>query len=139
MTIRGPIVADENFQTAVISVTPDSRHLDLYKGYMEQQVIKSASLGNNIPAYEQFVYALNYADLVKGTELVGAKNDTRGICAVGSLYQFEVLVAGKSVKTLWTTTCKGSPGSLDANVKQLSSLFTLQIPNGSSLLSSVSL
>ena len=139
LTIRGPIVADENFHTAVITVTPFSRQFVNYTGYLLQQTNNQVALGNNIPAYEQFVYALNKANLVKGNQLEGDKNDTRGICAAGRLYQFEVLTAGKSVTTLWTSTCKGSAGSLDGSVTQLSNLFIVQIPNGRSLLSSVSL
>jgi hypothetical protein len=139
MTIRGPIVANENFHTSVVTVAPSSRLLVVSTGYEDQQITQQVALGNNIPAYQQFVYALDKANLVKGTEQIGAANDTRGICATGQLYQFSVLVGGKSVKTLWTSTCSGSPGSLDASYKQLSNLFLVQIPNGSSLISSVSL
>ncbi len=139
MSVRGAIVANEEFHSYVIAITPSSRTLTTYTGYLDKKVDQQVVLNNNIPAYEQFVYALNYANLVKGTELSGDKNNTRGICATGRVYQFEVLKADTSVKTLWTSTCKGSPGSLDGSVTQLTSLFTSQIPNARSLISKIDL
>ena len=138
MTVRGPIVADEDFKSYQITVTPSSRVLTLYSGYLNNQT-NQVALGNNIPAYREFVYALNRANLVKGTQLNGDANDTRGICATGRLYQFEVLKADTAVTTLWTSTCKGSSGSLDASVTQLTSLFTTQISNAQLLVSRIGL
>lgn len=139
MTVRGPIVADEDFNSYVITITPSSRSLTTYTGYLDKRVNQQVVLDNNIPAYEQFVYALNNANLVKGTEPSGDKNDTRGICATGRLYQFEVLKADVSVKSLWTSTCTGSTGSLDGSVTQLTNLFIAQIPNARSLTSKIEL
>lgn len=138
MTVRGKIVANENFVSYQITVAPGSRSLTTYSGYLESQT-NQVALGNNIPAYEQFVFALDRADMVKGKELVGDKNDTRGICATGQLYEFEVLNSNKAVKTLWTSTCKGSPGSLDASVTQLTNLFTVQIPDAQSVTNTLKL
>jgi hypothetical protein len=138
MTVRGPIVADEDHKSYQITVTPSSRVLTLYSGYLNSQT-NQVALGNNIPAYREFVYALNRANLVKGTELSGDANDTRGICATGRLYQFEVLKADTAVTTLWTSTCKGSSGSLDASATQLISLFTNQISNAQLLVSRIGL
>ena len=138
MTVRGSIVADEEFRSYQIVITPSSRTLTTYTGYLDKQVDQVA-LGNNIPAYEEFVYALNRANFVRGTELTGDKNDTRGICATGSVYEFGVLKANVSVKGLWTSTCKDAKGSLSANVSQLTNLFTSQIPKASSLISKIKL
>lgn len=129
MTVRGPIVANEQFHSYKINITPNDRVLTVYTGYLDQQVDQIA-LNNNTPAYEQFVYALDKANLVKGTPFTGDKNDTRGICATGHVYEFNVLSAGNSVKMLWTSTCSNAKGSLNANVASLTSLFLNQIPNG---------
>ncbi len=139
MTVRGPIVANEAFHSYVVVVSPSGRTLTTYTGYLDKIVNQQVVLGNNIPAYEEFVYALNRANLDKGTELNGDENDTRGICATGRLHRFEILKADKSVKNLWTSTCKGSPGSLDGSVAQLANLFTSQIPNARSLTSKIEL
>lgn len=130
MTVRGAIVADETFSSYRIEVTPSSRSLVTYNGYLERQV-KAINLDNNVKAYEEFVNALDKADLAEGTPLEDEKDDTKGICATGLLYEFEIINSEGTVKRLWTSTCKGSPGSLDASVDQLSKLFIEQIPDGS--------
>ena len=127
MTVRGPIVADEDFRTYSIQITPNGRVLTLSKGYLNQQ-FDNITLGNNIPSYEQFVYALNAAGMMSGSQLTGDKNDARGICATGKLYEFEVLNASKTVKMLWVTTCSDTSGSETASVSTLRELFTDQIP-----------
>ena len=132
MTVRGPIVDNESFRTYQIQVTPNERTLTVYKGYLDQS-IGNISLGNNIPAYEQFVYALDRANLMRGTELTGDKNDLRGICAIGRVYEFQVLKANKSQKQLWTSSCSASRGSLSASLDSLTKLFTAQIPEAKTL------
>ena len=136
MTVRGPIVADENFHSYSITISPDARNMTTYVGYLGQQV-DTQQLTNNIPAYEQLVYALDRANLMEGTPLSGTANDTRGICATGSLYEFEVLQGSNSIQKLWTSTCEGSPGSLKASLSQITNLFRQQIPSFSQLISKI--
>jgi hypothetical protein len=138
MTVRGAIVADENYRSYQITVSPNSRSLTIYSGYLDK-VVNKINLTNNIPAYEEFVYALEKANYVKGTEFSGDKNDRRGICATGKVYEFATLKAGSPVKTLWTTTCGNAKGSLSANSSALTSLFMKQIPGGQSIVRSVKL
>lgn len=138
MTVRGPIVANEEFHSYQITIDSISRIMTTYQGYLEQS-IASKTYGNNLKAYEQFVYALDKANYMKGAEFEGDKDDTRGICATGLVYEFEVLNAASSVKRLWASTCKGSPGSLDASVSQIRNLFEAQIPDSEDLLRKVEL
>ena len=138
MTVRGPIVADEEFHSYKINISPSTREIKTYSGYLENEV-GTINLGNSVASYEQFVYALDKADLADGQELVGDRNDVRGICATGRVYEFSILNDGQSVKKLWTSTCKGSAGSLDASVVQLTSLFVNQIPDADKLIKKVSL
>lgn len=138
MTERGPIVADEDFHSYQITVSPDSRNLTTYTGYLDQ-VVANKSLGNNAKAYEEFVYALDKANLMKGTAFTGEKDDTRGICATGYLYDFEVIDSGSTVKHLWTSTCSGSKGSLKASTAQVKNLFLKQIPGNAELINKVNL
>lgn len=132
MTVRGPIVAEEQFNSYVVSISPSTRAMTTYVGYMGQQ-IASEQLPNNTQAYEQFVYALDRAKLAEGTPLTGEANDTRGICATGLVYEFDVMQGENSVQKLWTSTCDGSKGSLSASVQQVSRLFRLQIPSFSQI------
>lgn len=138
MTVRGPIVADENFRSYRVAVDASGRNLTTYSGYLDQQ-LSNTQLSNNVKAYEEFVYALNRANLVKGTPLEGDKDDIRGICAAGNVYEFEVLQGGMVTKHLWTSTCKGSPGSFKGSVEQVRSLFLNQIPDSKQLLKPIDL
>lgn len=138
MTVRGPIVADEAFHSYQVNISANQRSITTYNGYLDT-VVAQNNLGNNTAAYEQFVYALDKANLAKGTALEGDRNDIRGICATGRVYEFSILSGGESIKTLWTSTCNGSRGSLDASVNQLTSLFINQIPDSQNLIRAVNL
>lgn len=134
MNVRGPIVGDEEHHSYQVIVSPSGRNLTTFEGYLES-AIKDHQLPNNTKAYEQFVYALDKANFMKGDVLTGAENDTRGICADGRIYSYSVIESGEAVKTLWTSTCSGSRGSLEASSQQLTDLFLDQIPDNKELLS----
>lgn len=138
MTVRGAIVADEEFHSYRITVTPSSRSLVTYRGYLDRQV-DATNLGNNVQAYEQFVHALDKANFAKGSPFDDERDDTRGICATGRVYEFEIINGDNTVERLWTSTCSGSPGSLDASVSQVSNLFVEQIPNAAQKIRNVNL
>ena len=137
MSVRGPIVADENFRSYKIEVSPTSRSMQTYTGYLDT-VLKQDSFDNNTAAYDQFVHALDKANMSAGKQLSDEKNNVLGVCATGRVYEFSTLKNGDAVQTLWTSTCSGSPGSLKASATQLSQLFQNQIPTANSLLSGLS-
>ncbi|MEI6053898.1 MAG: hypothetical protein WCQ49_00840 [Candidatus Saccharibacteria bacterium] len=136
MSVRGPIVSDEEFRSYQIKITANSREITSYSGYLDKQIDK-ISLSNNTKAYEQFIFALYKANMIKGTELSGDKNDLRGICANGKVFSFQVFAAAKAEKQLWTSTCAGSKGSLSASVTQLTNLFTAQIPDSKKFIDNI--
>jgi hypothetical protein len=138
MTVRGPIVADEKFHSYKIDISPDTRTIKTYTGYLDT-IVDQNTLGNNVAAYDQFVHALDKANLVKGKQFEGDKNIKLGVCATGSVYDFSVLDGDTVVKDLWTSTCQGSPGSLDGSVTQLTNLFTNQIPGANTQISKIGL
>mgnify|MGYP001394919252 CR=1 FL=1 len=134
LTVRGPIVAEENFKSYRVVVSPASRSLTVHKGYLEA-VQQSRDLDNNKTAYEQFVYALDKANMMKGVASEeDATSSLRGICATGYVYEYAVLSGGTPVKHLWTSTCDGSKGTLNASTKQLNNLFLNQIPDAEKIL-----
>ncbi len=125
---RGPIVANESFKSYQIVVTPTTRTYTTYRGY-QNDVVTFKTYPNSQAAYEQFVYALDkaYAYRVQGS---ASDTDTRGVCATnGRLYTFETNNNGAATHTLWTSTCKGSPGNMGANIAQIKALFVNQIPD----------
>ncbi|MBC7564804.1 hypothetical protein H7100_01035 [Candidatus Saccharibacteria bacterium] len=138
MTVRGPIVADEVFHSYKIDISPNDRTITTYTGYLNT-VVDQTSLGNSVASYAEFVNALDKAELTKGKQLTGEKNDTSGVCATGNVYQFTIYDGTTNVKDLWTSTCSGSKGSLNASVLQLTNLFTKQIPGADKLISKVNL
>lgn len=134
MTVRGPIVAEENFQSYRVTVSPDERRMDVFKGYLEERT-DGNTLSNNTRAYEQFVYALDKANMMKANNKADDEgvNDLRGICASGYVYEFAVLNNAQEVKKLWTSTCEGSKGTLNASKEQLADLFLGQVPGSNDL------
>ncbi len=138
MTVRGPIVADEDFRSYRITIAPNLRQIQTFTGYLDAQTDEQ-SFSNNVTAYTEFVYALNKANLVAGKQLEGEKNNLNGVCATGRVYEFNLLNAGTSDAMFWTSTCGGSKGSLRASVSQVSELFLNQIPNSSSITRSLNL
>ena len=138
MSVRGPIVADEDFRSYQVTITPNKREIQTYKGYLET-VIEQKTLGNNTAAYDEFVHALDKANMTSGRQLSDERNDVRGICATGRVYEFKVMKAGESKQTLWTSTCSGSTGSLKANATQLTQLFLNQIPDSTKLVRDLSI
>lgn len=138
MTVRGPIVADEDFRSYTVTISPTGRQMVSHKGF-DNNVIDNTQLTNNLEAYTQFVGALDRANFVKSATLSNAENDTQGVCATGRLYTFEILQAQSAVKQLWTTSCNGVAGSFRGDATTVRSLFLRQIPNSNNLLRTINL
>lgn len=126
-TVRGPIVADEKFRSYRIEISATDRTYTTYSGYLDQ-VIDTKTYPNNQRAYEQFIYALDKANI--GQTRNAKDTDFRGVCATdGFAFIFDTLQGESSDHTLWTTSCKGSKGSMSASVPQVHALFVNQIPD----------
>ena len=138
MSIRGPIVADENFHSYQITISPSSRQIKTFSGYLDA-VVDQQDLPNSVASYEQFVHALDKANLPLGTQLPDEKNDIRGICATGRVVEYTIYKESKPVQMLWTSTCSGSKGSLKASSQQVTELFTRQIPDAQAIINKVRL
>lgn len=136
MTVRGPIVADEKHHSYRVVVSPSSRSLVTYNGYLDSP-IDSLQFNNNARAYDEFVHALDKANIFEGKPLTGDADDTRGICATGRVYEYELLQGNSVAIRLWTSTCKGSVGSLRASNQQLHNLFITQIPDNEEALKKI--
>lgn len=138
VTVRGPIVADEARRSYRITISPESRVMTTYEGYLEQP-IDTKVLDNNSVAYTEFVHALDKRRMMDGRVLTDQQNDLRGICASQKIYEMETLVNGETVRHLWTSDCKGSPGSALANINEIFDMFLKQIPGGRKMASDVGL
>lgn len=138
LTVRGPIVANENFRSYSVIVSPSSRQITTYEGYLEKE-ISQKKLDNNVKAYTELVYALDKRKMMNGTQLTEQQNDLRGICASGKVYKFETLNDNSVVKSLWTSDCSGSKGSAQANVNEILDMFLKQIPEGKKMVAGIGL
>ena len=138
LVASGPIVANENFRSYQILVSPSNRKLILYEGYLGR-VVDSIDLDNNVNAYTQFVNALNLAGLTAAKIPDDLKDNRQGVCATGEYYQFDLNKNYDKdlVARYWTSTCSGSQGTLKADAKQIIDLFVVQIPDARTILKDI--
>lgn len=129
LSVRGPIVADEDFRSYRIVISPNVRELNVYGGYKETN-LDSIKLNNNLPAYEQFVYALDKVKFMDGT----TSYDNKGICATGYIYEFETIKDDKIIKKIWASSCNNSKSIPRSNVRNIMNLFLYQIKGGEALI-----
>lgn len=134
-TVRGPIVSNEKFRSYQITVSPSERTYVIYSGYLDQ-VTSTKTYDNNADAYEQFTYALDKTGISKTRDVPDA--DLRGVCATqGLAYKFETLSNNDADHTMWSSTCKDSPGTMTADALQVQALFVNQIPDFHSLFNKI--
>jgi hypothetical protein len=134
-TVRGPIVADENFRSYQITISASSRNYTVYSGYLKS-VISTNSYENNDRAYDEFVHALINADITNTRS--ASNDDLRGVCATGGIaYEFETLNGSDVDQSLWSSTCSQSKGTMAADALKIHALFVNQIPDFKPLFTSV--
>lgn len=138
MTVRGPIVADEDFRSYSVTVSPTGREMTSSAGY-DSRTVDNVALSNNTEAYTQFVGALNRASFSTGRTLSDTANNTDGACATGRLYTFEILEAQSTVSKLWTTSCSSGSGSFRGDASAVRTLFLRQIPTSNDMLRAINL
>lgn len=138
MTVRGPIVANEEFNSYQIEISPVERRMTTYRGY-EQEVIDTKQLGNSTEGYGEFVHALDRVNFTKEEKVTDTLDDVRGICATGRLYTFELLLAQSVIKDLWVSNCRKVPGSFGGDASAARDLFLKQIPDSDTLLRDLNL
>lgn len=138
MTVRGPIIADEEFHSYQIEVSPLGRRMTTYKGYQEE-TIETKQLGNSTDAYVEFVHALARANYTHQVELPEEADDLRGACATGRLYTFETLQAQSMRSQSWVSSCRNMPGSFKGDAAFVRSLFLKQIPESNKMLQPLNL
>ena len=138
LTVRGPIVSEEKFRSYRVTIGPESREITTYEGYLGN-VLETKKFDNNTRAYEELVFALDKRRMMDGRPLTEEQNDLRGICASKQVYEFETLVNGEAVQSLWTSDFDGSKGSALANVSEVIDMFLNQIPDGRKIVGGVGL
>lgn len=136
LTVDGPIVADQQHNSARITVNRNLTTIDVFSGYQDNRV-NGNSFANNEESYAQFLRALDLAGFSLGvTDVDAAQKDSRGTCARGSRYTLEIVNETRTIQNFWATNC-GKEGTFKGQLGPVSQLFQRQIPDLSTYLSNV--
>lgn len=125
MTVYGPIVADENFQSTRISVSSSEVKIELMKGY-GQNVVVGRTFINTGSAYNDFVRSLSIMNFDKG-DTNEARADEKGFCPTGNRVTYVITENGSRKQRFWSATC--TQGTFRGQAPQARALFRAQIPN----------
>jgi len=137
LTLEGPIVSNEKYQSYQIEVGQDYREIKIFSGY-NKTVISQQRYTNNATAYEAFLKSLkqaNYTSTVKG-----ASDNETGYCATGNRYVYELYEGTTQKLRTWSSTCTGTVTSTFAGLSTtVRTLFKKQIPDIDKLTAKISL
>ena len=126
----GPIVAEEDHFRITISVSRWNRTINVYQGY-ENNVVSTASFGNNEAAFSDFLSAIDRAGY---TSKRATRYDSEaGLCALNSRFRFESDQFGEDFSR-WTTLCR-EKGNFGGNFSNTRTLYRDQIPEYSDFIS----
>ncbi|MCL2281007.1 hypothetical protein FWC31_03990 [Candidatus Saccharibacteria bacterium] len=139
MSTRGPVNANENHYSIVMTISANQRRITTYHGY-DGSVIHDEQLSNTKIAFDDFLAALNRAGFMRENP---TEEPHQGICATGQLIFFEVFeyvrdeqgnVSEKSATKLWTTTCDKLNGNFAGLLNNVINLFKAQIPGSQTII-----
>ncbi|MCA9330064.1 hypothetical protein KDA11_05420 [Candidatus Saccharibacteria bacterium] len=131
--ISGPITGDDEHRSIKITITRNSRLIEVFQGY-QGKVIKSESYPNNVDAYDEFINAL--AKVNYGKKRRSDSDSEIGICATGRRYVYEVFDENNdSVSRTWAGSC--TKGTVYGSSEAINNLFRMQITDYSKLISGV--
>jgi hypothetical protein len=133
-TVRGPIVADENYREVRITVSQNSRTVDIIGGY-SGTIIRTQTLPNTAQSYRAFLGALSAA----GFTNIRSESEQNKLttCVTGNQYRFEIQRGTDKPQDTWTSACNRSHGDFGGNVEATANLFRGQIPNYSEVANGV--
>ena len=125
-TVEGPVVADENHKAIRITVSKNSRTVDVLSGY-NGRVEKTSTIANTPEAYKAFLGALAAARFANKTATEnGSPRDT---CVTGAQYFFELQLDSNKPVNTWTSSCSLKHGNFAGDATATAQLFRSQIPN----------
>ncbi len=134
-TMEGQINARENHRVVQIGVSRDYRTYTLFDGY-QGSVIKTETLGNDRDAYEAFLAALQNSGYTRARIATKGVNPL-GACPTGRRSHYDIVQAGDTVQSLWSTTCSSIRGTFAGSAGTVQKLFEAQIPDYSKLVQGV--
>jgi hypothetical protein len=124
LTIEGPVTANEQHSSAIVTISQNERTMQILKTY-DNDVQDSRTYDNNQEAFDDFLHALDGADFTKSRK--SSLSDERGQCPAGVRYVYELIKDGQTLQRLWSTSCgEGTFNGTGTTVRQL---FETQVPD----------
>lgn len=137
MTINGPIVAEKDRRSVVITVGRFDVTAQIIEGY-EHTVIKSKKENNNESAYTNFLAGLENQGFNKDRAYTGRENEL-GACPLGQRIVFDTFDGENNIQHTWTTSCSKKIGNFGGNISNVRRLFQNQVSDYNDFVSGVSL
>lgn len=125
-TVTSPVVANENYRETRLTVSQNSRTIEVLHGY-DKKVEKSSTLPNTKESYKAFLGALAAASF--STKRDNAQGNPRTTCVTGNHYYYELSIGSTKKVDTWTTSCSLKNGSFAGDADGVSQLFKDQFPN----------
>ena len=131
----GPYTADQDYQGFRINVGASETVIQTLQGY-SQTITNTQTFNNNETGFADFLGALDLAGFQKGNP-APSKSDSRGYCATGDTYVFEILTDSGTSQRWWWTSC--NEGNFEGSSQRVMNLFEQQVPNFGQITANVSL
>lgn len=130
--VDGPVVANEEHRSYVITVNNAEAKITLYARY-GAQVLEQETYPNTQASFDAFMSALANQNVLaeKGNSDGEITFAEEGVCASGRRYILEI---DSSIRR-WTTSCSSKDGNADFNMSRVRVLFQRQIPDFSQVVS----
>jgi hypothetical protein len=135
LSIDGPVVAQQNHESVVITVGKSSVVYDQMVGYNGQSV-NVQSFPNTVASYDVFLHSLYYANYLKG-DTSPSKSNESGVCPLGTRYVYSIQNGNKTIERFWSTSC--GVGTFGGNASLVQTLFQAQVPDYFNLTGSLNL
>jgi len=133
LTVQGPIVANEQFVSEVLDITPTQRSLTASVTY-GNNLVTSQTLDNNSDAFNQLLGALLDAGLIQSVHGRNIATSAGSTCPQGLRFTYETFdTGGTTLTSLWASTCSTANQSFAGNLQLTNQLVRAQFPNISRL------
>ena len=135
---EGEITAPEEHNTIVITISNNSRRIEVFRGYNTGPK-RSESFANSDASYDAFYAAIKASGFFNEREASG--NYSRdGYCPLGVRYDYQ---AGTDINmpnyNTWSASCSSKAGSFAGSKGTVKTLFKKQIPEYSNITKGVKL
>ena len=136
LTVEGPVVAAEKYQSYQIEVGQNYREIKIFSGY-DKKVVSEQRYTNDSNAYEAFLKSLKQYRFTSKQD--GYGDDETGYCPNGRRHVYELIDKSKNVMRTWNTSCGTGIGTFTGSGSNIRSLFKKQIPDFAKLTEKVSI